>query len=960
MNLEGKTLGQKQRPPTAPAGTLRSRDSRHSRASSTEGAATERQLHQICAAPLPLSSRVQRTGSVGDADRASDDNARKLTGLASRPHSNTSTILLTNMPHKNVHPHQRARPFTARVVGLMKERPLTALAPAAAKRQRPSTTKGALPGTQVLATQPFVPVSTSIPNAHLNNQSIDTGAGGGGGGGGGAKSAFSKLESQLADLHFQEDTRVEREGREREYALQRQRTETLRSSLEACSSGFTKYAPRLGDTICGGKEVATEVAMSVDDACRMLGDIGVLGVGEGMLSREQIVGMMAAASPARGRQGGDRLSPKEFRKWIAMVCDFLHVPAEPMVQLALKAERNSCNADSSPVTGPRLRPTESRKDPAAGTISKIQSEHMSHMNSAESISDQRPHKTAAQHFAQVRTALRLGVISSQVAASAAARQAQPPAPLPPNPLLTPAPYPGTYLTPMSLKWAHPPTHKGTHQPFTVSDNYPQFRKYLRDFEKLQPDKDSVRQYSARMHGPSHPRVRKPGFKACTSSAAPGYYRQAGGLGRVVCTICDRIFLDTTVLALHYKGQAHIDALARSRLPPPSSPSWHSEIDILASGHTTPSLGGERDESFDALDDLPIRGRNAIVDFRRPNKNMLFWWQKVKTKLALSLSEAADEELDDMVLSILNVQLPPGSSSDSEDNSEEALAPRRRVQRRQGTEGWGGRGGGGNGFRSRPEIPGAIRDALMIYFSKCVELRTAPNERVFAHMRAQFLCDAPPSPVDEAVGDRNGRRQTQCRTKSERLRCLDEKSVSGGRGSGLVRQRGCVAAGTDREDEVYEGESERDSGSGSLADSDADGEEGDDGDESHSSHSEHAGIHKHKHAYARNKVSAPAVKRGFAGGVERERRTLQLPGCLFPRLPSVAALSALLACAHWLRELDVSSNDLRGEGTAILCSALRASHNALETLKLCKSLGFFGFWFVFACDNALRHPSLRKL
>ena len=59
--------------------------------------------------------------------------------------------------------------------------------------------------------------------------------------------------------------------------------------------------------------------------------------------------------------------------------------------------------------------------------------------------------------------------------------------------------------------------------------------------------------------------------------------------------------------------------------------------------------------------------------------------------------------------------------------------------------------------------------------------------------------------------------------------------------------------------------------------------------------------------------------------------LQLPGCLFPRLPSVAALSALLSCAHWLRELDLSSNDLRGEGTAMLCSALRGSDQLWDQL-----------------------------
>jgi hypothetical protein len=58
-----------------------------------------------------------------------------------------------------------------------------------------------MPGTQVLAPKPFVPASNSFPNAHLYNQSIDYGAAEGGGGGGGAR-----------DLHFQEDTRVVREG----------------------------------------------------------------------------------------------------------------------------------------------------------------------------------------------------------------------------------------------------------------------------------------------------------------------------------------------------------------------------------------------------------------------------------------------------------------------------------------------------------------------------------------------------------------------------------------------------------------------------------------------------------------------------------------------------------------------------------------------------------------------------
>ena len=60
------------------------------------------------------------------------------------------------------------------------------------------------------------------------------------------------------------------------------------------------------------------------------------------------------------------------------------------------------------------------------------------------------------------------------------------------------------------------------------------------------------------------------------------------------------------------------------------------------------------------------------------------------------------------------------------------------------------------------------------------------------------------------------------------------------------------------------------------------------------------------------------------------------GCLFPRLTGVAALSSFVICADWIREIDVSNNDLRGEGTAILCSALRKSSNALDTLRICNN------------------------
>jgi len=349
------------------------------------------------------------------------------------------------------------------------------------------------------------------------------------------------------------------------------------------------------------------------------------------------------------------------------------------------------------------------------------------------------------------------------------------------------------------------------------------------------------------------------------------------------------------------------------------------MDILASGQSTPSLPGDWDLSFDALDDIPSRGRNAIVNARRPQQNMLFWWQKVKTQLASALGDASDEELDDMVLSVLKVELPLDSSdsSDSDDDDEEAPAPRRRVRKRKGV---GSLIEAGNGLRSRPVIPGPIRDALMVYFAQCVELHTAPNECVFVHLRHQFLSDAPPSPV-EPEGGRRGR---------ARMRCLDEKS---GKDSGHKRRTVETSARGTGADEaeaggvdglgVYVDESE----GGSLAEWDPDGEDGDDSDDGASDLLDSVSDgEEDKGTWQTHQVGSVVGQRGM----ERERQTLRMSGCLFPRLPSVAALSAFLSCAHWLREIDVSSNDLRGEGTAILCAALRDSLNPLDTLILCKS------------------------
>ena len=62
--------------------------------------------------------------------------------------------------------------------------------------------------------------------------------------------------------------------------------------------------------------------------------------------------------------------------------------------------------------------------------------------------------------------------------------------------------------------------------------------------------------------------------------------------------------------------------------------------------------------------------------------MLFWWQKVKTQLASALGDASDEELDDMVLSVLKVELPLDSSdssdSDDDDDGNERRIPARCV------------------------------------------------------------------------------------------------------------------------------------------------------------------------------------------------------------------------------------------------------------------------------------------
>ena len=285
LNLDGKPLGvRRSRPPTAPAGSLRTHDRQ---AITSGGASTDRPQHTIanqpCPAPRPLSSRVtvqsrgqtsDRGGSAGGADL--EDKARPLAGLATRPHSNTSAALLINMPRKTVHARpQGARPVTASV-GSARTQRLSALTPAV-KRQRPASTKGAL-GTQPLAAKPqglpsgaasissesaksFRPTpseegsqrgagaeqtraapapqlpvlprsaslgkTASISNSHSNSLDATASAVAAG------KPAMSALASELEDLHHQENTRVEREARAHEYALKLQRAELLRRRVEA-------------------------------------------------------------------------------------------------------------------------------------------------------------------------------------------------------------------------------------------------------------------------------------------------------------------------------------------------------------------------------------------------------------------------------------------------------------------------------------------------------------------------------------------------------------------------------------------------------------------------------------------------------------------------------------------------------------------------------------------------------
>ena len=78
--------------------------------------------------------------------------------------------------------------------------------------------------------------------------------------------------------------------------------------------------------------------------------------------------------------------------------------------------------------------------------------------------------------------------------------------------------------------------------------------------------------------------------------------------------------------------------------------------------------------------------------------MEYWWSKVKVQFDTTLLRATDRELDDMVLSILSVELPHYSDYDA------------------------------NNIGRHPEIAPQVRDVLMVYFRKCLEIGCAPNER----------------------------------------------------------------------------------------------------------------------------------------------------------------------------------------------------------------------------------------
>ena len=475
------------------------------------------------------------------------------------------------------------------------------------------------------------------------------------------------LEEQLDYLKQDDDNRLLRQAEEQERARQEHQRAEVRARLESAAAKFAHYS-----NLEAQEQGKRSQVLTLEGATAMLKDEGLLGEGEGCVQAQVVRAVVAAASPSRGRHGGTMLTAREFRRFIMLLCQHLHQPTEPCLQIAMSAEHQQAHHTA----------TKGRPDPS-GTDASLQrtaSSMFARALSAQSSSSI-PRTTKVQSaVAKLRFAVKIGGAIQQSAQQAEQQRSQAPQRRV-NPLLTPAPHPGTYLGPFTLRWPHPASANAY---FTVSDNYPLFRKHLRDREQYQQDDSNLRHYSAREQGPCHPTIHKGRQKKCWESAPAGYYRQAQGVGRFICTVCARAFINTAVLQSHYKTHTHLEALARSKLPPtPSTPSSASSVDLLApSGRSTPSSLGQWDQSYDALDEIPTRGRHSVVGTRHPGQ-MEFWWQKVKVQLDKTLMAASDEELDDMVLSLLGVDLPYDSDYDDDHEDELAPAPRRRVAARLG-------------------------------------------------------------------------------------------------------------------------------------------------------------------------------------------------------------------------------------------------------------------------------------
>ena len=480
-----------------------------------------------------------------------------------------------------------------------------------------------------------------------------------------------------------------------------------------------------------------------------------------------------------------------------------------------------------------------------------------------------------------------------------------------------APHPGTYTIPFTYKWPHPPSTEA----LTCSDKFPLFRKHLRDYRHSVSASDR-RVYLCREVGPCHPTVMPRGTgKSKESFAEKGYFQQSAGLGRVICTICSRIFLNTSVLEQHYRSKAHKDEYERSLRPAPAPPSPAPPArDLLtASGSSTPSTFSY-DESYDALDDVPSRGRNALLA-QRPSGQMEFWWQRVKVALESDLTQVSEEQLDDIVLSLLAVDLAVDSKYADEHEDDEVPAPRLRAAAQSGAKDCKNLHGGALS-KARPFIPREIRSCLMVYFRRCLELRTAPNAHVYDYMRSIFCPSQPHSSTRAGFSGA----ETEAVEASQKEPSWDEKvKQMSAQGAIQIMQAHALLG---RRAKVTDGD---------LSDDDIDSPPVDDGSETLAQEMEDEGSGEDNLPEQSGQAVAEV---GEVGVVEENqaaklhaRETLVLPGCLAPRLSGVSALSSFLRCVFWIKELDLCNNDLRNEGTAILCAALRCSRNALHTLKL---------------------------